>query len=417
MTKVYYGQAVYNEKEINKSLKVLRNQKLNLIDSINVKKVENVVSNIFGKKYGLMVNSGSSANLLAISSFQFPKGSEIITPTLTFSTTVAPIYQLGYIPHFIGVLENKFIADPGQIEKCINKKTVAVMIPNLLGNIPAWKEINLICKKYNLKIIEDSADTIGYSIDGKSTGMLSDVVTNSFYASHIISGAGFGGIVCFNDKKLYQKAKLLRGWGRSSANFNESENIEKRFNVKISGMKYDGKYIFEEFGYNFLPSEISAAFVLEQIKKLKNNIKIRRNNFLKLKNFFSIFGYFFKLPEEHIGINTPWLAFPLVIKKNKFFNRNDLQIFFEKSNIQTRTIFTGNILKQPVMKKYKFKSHPHSQHVSNDVMKNGILLGCHNGMTANDLKYIFKIFLKFAKKFKLNENYKNKIQKFSTNKN
>lgn len=409
MKKVYYGQAVYDDKEIKASLNVLKNQKFNLIDSFNVKKVERKVAKIFGKKFGLMVNSGSSANLLALSSFNFPKGSEIITPTLTFSTTVAPIYQLGLVPHFIGVKENKFVTDPDQIEKCINSKTVAVMIPNLLGNIPLWSKIAKICKKNKLKIIEDSADTIGYTVNKNNTGKISDVVTNSFYASHIISGAGFGGIACFNNKELYNNAKLLRGWGRSSAIFNETESIKKRFNAKIENYKYDGKYIFEEFGYNFLPSEISAAFVLEQIKKLKNNIKIRRNNFLKLKNFFSMFTSFFKLPEEYTGINTPWLAFPLVIKKNKFFNRNDLQIFFEKNNIQTRTIFTGNILKQPVMKKYKFKSHPHSQRVSNDVMENGILLGCHHGMKVNDLKYIFKIFLKFAKKLKLNENYKNKI--------
>ena len=151
------------------------------------------------------------------------------------------------------------------------------MIPNLLGNIADLKMINKIAKKYKLKVIED-ADTIGYSINKKNAGKYSDVVTNSFYASHIINGAGTGGIVCFNDFNLYQKAKLLRGWGRSSATFNESESISKRFNIKISGIDYDAKYVFSDLGYNFLPSEISAAFALEQIKKLKNNIKIRNKN-------------------------------------------------------------------------------------------------------------------------------------------
>ena len=147
MRKIYYGKAVYNNKEIRAVNKVLKNNRLNLIDGPHVKKLENIVPKIFGKKYGLMVNSGSSANLLALNSFNFKKGSEIITTSLTFSTTVAPIYQLGLIPHFIGVLENKFIADVSQIERCINKKTVALMIPNLLGNIPDWKEINRIAKK------------------------------------------------------------------------------------------------------------------------------------------------------------------------------------------------------------------------------------------------------------------------------
>ena len=155
MKKIYYGRAIYDHKEINAVNKVLKNNSLSLIDGKNVKKLEKKISKIFGKKYGLMVNSGSSANLLALSSMDFKKGSEIITPSLTFSTTVAPIHQLGLIPHFIGVIENKFISDPAQIEDCINKNTAAIMIPNLLGNIPDWKIIYKIASKYNLKIIED----------------------------------------------------------------------------------------------------------------------------------------------------------------------------------------------------------------------------------------------------------------------
>ena len=401
MKKIYYGKAVYDNKEIKAVLDVLKNSSLTLIDGPKVKKLEKIVSKLFGKKYGLMVNSGSSANLLGLSSFNFKKGSEVITPNLTFSTTVAPIYQLGLTPHFIGVEKDKFIADTSHIEKCINKKTVAIMIPNLLGNIADWRIINQIAKKHKLKVIEDSADTIGYSIKGNNTGKLSDITTNSFYASHIINGAGTGGIVCFNDFKLYERAKLLRGWGRSSAIFNESENINKRFNLKISGIDYDSKYIFSDLGYNFLPSELSAAFALEQIKKLKNNIKIRNNNFEYLKNFFHKYNKFFKLPKQSKGVKTPWLAFPLVILENKIFNRKKLQIFFEKNKIQTRTIFTGNILRQPVMKNRKYKKYQGCEVVADDVMKNGILLGCHQGLKNSDLKYICNTFEKFLK----HENY------------
>jgi len=401
MHKIYYGKAVYDNKEINAVINVLKKHSLTLVDGPHVKKLEKTAAKIFGKKYGLMVNSGSSANLLALSSFKFKKGSEVITPSLTFSTTVAPIYQLGLMPHFIGVIENKFLADPDQIEKCINKKTVAIMIPNLLGNIADWTKINKIAKKYKLKVIEDSADTIGYTVNKKINGNLSDVATNSFYASHIINGAGSGGIACFNDYKLYQNAKLLRGWGRSSATFNESEKIEDRFNVKISGIQYDKKYIFSALGYNFLPSEISAAFAIEQIKKLKNNILLRDKNFNYLKKFFKIYSKYFKLPETYPKVKTPWLAFPLVIKQNKKFNRREMQIFYEKNNIQTRTIFTGNILKQPIMKNLKYKLHKNTSLIANDVMKNGILLGCHQGLSKNELKYICDKFLKFAKIKKL----------------
>ena len=348
-----------------------------------------------------MVNSGSSANLLAIQSLDLKKKSEVITPTLTFSTTISPIYQSGLMPNFIDVKKDTFVADVEQIEKQINKNTKIILIPNLIGNIANWHKINRLAKKYKLITIEDSADTLGYKYKGNNTGKLSDIVTNSFYASHIVSGAGFGGIVCFNNKKHYLRAKLLRGWGRSSALFNEDEDFKKRFGKKLSGIKYDSKYIFEDFGYNFLPSEISAAFALEQIKKLKSNFKIRTRNFRFLRNFFSINSNFFEVPKNDPKIKTAWLAFPLLIKKNKKFNRMELQIFLEKNNIQTRTIFTGNILRQPIMKNLKYKKHPSSEKVADDVMENGILIGCHQGLTKSDLLYIENAFKKFVKLKKL----------------
>ena len=398
--KIYYGQAIYDNKEISATVRVLKRNSLNLIDGPSVKKLEEKIAKLFGKKYGLMVNSGSSANLLALSSLNLKKGSEIITPSLTFSTTVSPIYQLGYVAHFIGVEENKFLSDINQIEKCINKKTAAIMLPNLLGNVLEWKTIYNIAKKYNLKVIEDSADTIGYTYRKSNTGKYSDVVTSSFYASHIITGAGSGGMACFNDKKLYDRAKLLRGWGRSSAIFNESEGIKIRFSKKVDGIPYDGKYIFSALGYNFLPSEISAAFAIEQLKKLKKNIKIRIKNFEFLRKFFGNYRSFFKLPIQNKNVVTGWLAFPLVIKKNSNFSRKDLQIYLEKKGIQTRTIFTGNILRQPMMKNKYYKKHKKSYIVSDDVMKNGILIGCHHGLKKNDLYRIANTFKKFLSRHK-----------------
>ncbi len=396
--KIYYGKAVYNHKEIKASLNILKNKSLTLIDGPSVKSLESKISKSFGKKYGLMVNSGSSANLLALASLNLKKGSEIITTTLTFSTTVAPIYQLGLIPHFIDVGKNTFVANLNQIVKAINKKTKAIMIPNLLGNVPDWKKIHLLTKKYKLKIIEDSADTIGYKLNKKNLGNYSDITTNSMYASHIITGAGFGGMVCFNDKKLYERAKLLRGWGRSSAVFNESEGIKKRFSIKVDGIPYDGKYIFHDIGYNFLPSEISAAFALEQFKKLPKNIKDRVSNFEKLRTFFSKHSDLFELPNQIKGLITPWLAYPVIIKSKSNINRQKLQIFLEKKGIQTRTIFTGNILRQPIMKKRKYKKVKNAEINSNNVMRNGILIGCHHGLKNKDIEYIKKNFLNFIKK-------------------
>ena len=229
--RVFYAKATYGNKEIAAVNKVLKNP-VALMNGAAVKEFEQKSSKLFGKKFGLMVNSGSSANLLALAAFNFKPGSEIITPSLTFSTTVAPIYQVNCVPHFIDVIDRKYIANIDQIETCINKKTVAIMIPNLLGNIADWKKIHLLGKKYKLKIIEDSADTIGYEYHNSTTGKLSDAVSTSFYGAHLITGAGFGGLVCFNDKKLYENAKMLREYGRSSAIYNQNVGIKPRFKKK-----------------------------------------------------------------------------------------------------------------------------------------------------------------------------------------
>ena len=194
---VSYAAAVFDQREIDAVVDVLKNPK-KIVAGEAVKEFEKEIAKLFGKNYGVMVNSGSSANLLSLEVLDITSGSEVITPVLTFSTTVAPIYQLGLIPSFVDVEMNKFIVDIKKIEKNINKKTKAMMIPNLLGNIPNFKEIYKLAKSYNLKVIEDSADTIGYSVKGKNFGKYSDISTTSFYASHIITGAGFGGMVCMN---------------------------------------------------------------------------------------------------------------------------------------------------------------------------------------------------------------------------
>ena len=201
---------------------------------------------------------------------------------------------------------------------------------------------------------------------------------------------------------MYEKAKLLRGWGRSSAIFNESEGIQQRFSKKIDGIPYDGKYIFSALGYNFLPSEISAAFALEQLKKLKKNITVRIKNFNFLNEFFKKYRSYVKLPTQGKNVSTGWLAFPLVIKEKTKIRRKDLQIFLEKKGIQTRTIFTGNILRQPIMKGQYYKKHKSATFVSDDVMKNGILIGCHHGLKQIELKYMCNMFEKFFNNIKNN---------------
>ena len=394
--KIFYGKAVYGQKEIKASINVLKNS-MTLIDGPAVKELEKKVSKLFGKKYGLMVNSGSSANLLSLASYNFKRGSEIITPALTWSTTVSPIYQVGCIPHFVDVEKYSFLSKIEQIKKAINKKTVAIMLPNLVGNVLNWKEVYKIAKKKKLIVIEDSADTIGYTYKNKTLGKFSDVTTSSFYASHVVTGAGFGGIICFNDKKIYEKAKLLRGWGRSSSVFNESEGIKKRFSLKVGGLPYDGKYIFSDLGFNFLPSEISGAFALEQIKKLKKNIKIRISNFKRYYYFFKKYPDFFCLPTQDENIVTGWLSYPILINNKSNINRSDLQIYLEKRGVQTRPIFTGNLLRHPMMKNKIYKKVTSSFYNSDFVMKNGILIGCHQGLSKKEVDYVTRQIINFLK--------------------
>ena len=391
--KIYYAKANYGNEEINAVNKVLKKQKLNLMNSNNVKLFENKIAKLFNKKYGLMVNSCSSANLLALSALGLPKGSEVITPSLTFSTTVSPIIQLGLIPVLVDITIDSLLIDEKKIEKMITKRTKAMIIPNLIGNIPNLNALRRICKKNNLYFIEDSADTINSFYNKKSTGDYSDISTTSFYASHVITCAGFGGMLCTNNFKFYKKALIQRGWGRNSSLFDEKESVNLRFKSKYS---YDEKYLFTDLGYNFIPSEISAAFGLEQLKKLKKFSKLRNRNFNYLYNFFSKYNDLFILPSKNKLVKNVWLAFPFLIKSKKF-NRNELQIFLEKNNIQTRTIFSGNILKQPGYKKEYFKINKSGYKNSDYVMDNGILLGSHQSMTIKELKSITSTIEKFIK--------------------
>ncbi len=382
---VPYGKSVHGEEEIEAVVKVLRSSTQM---GYHVRTMEECVAKLFAKKHGLMLNSGSSANYLAIELLGLQKGDEVITPALTFSTTVAPLVRNGIIPAFVDVEEGTYNLDASKVEAMITPKTKALFVPNLIGNLPDWRILSELAKKYNLKVVEDSADTLGATIDGKSTGVFSDISTTSFYGSHVINCAGNGGMICLNDDELYTRGKLLRSWGRSSSLFVESEKIENRFNVYIDDIQYDAKFVFEEPGYNFEPSEMGAAFGLVQLNKLQKNIEIREQNFNTLYNFFKQYEEYFIIPKQLPGSRTGWLAFALTVRNNAPFTRTEMQIFLEKRNIQTRTVFTGNILRQPGFKNVERKENGVGYPESDKVMKGGILLGCHHGMTTEMLDHL-----------------------------
>ena len=240
----------------------------------------------------------------------------------------------------------------------------------------------MIADKYNLIVIEDSADTLGAKYKGNKSGYYSDMSITSFYGSHIINCAGNGGALTINDESIMKKAKLLRSWGRSSSLFDEkSEAIENRFNVKLQGIEYDAKFVFESVGYNLEGNELGASFGLVQLEKLENNIKIRQENFKKQLEFFNKYSDFFIVPEETVGCDTAWLAFPIQLKSDSPFSRKEFQIFLEKRNIQTRVVFTGNINRQPgfinINKRLNKQGYPNADYV----MKYGVLLPLHHGLT------------------------------------
>ena len=322
----------------------------------------------FGKKYGVFVNSGSSACLLALASLDLEQGSEIITPALTFSTTLAPIIQLGYTPKFIDSELTSYVPSVEAICDAITSKTRAIMIPNLIGNKIDFSTLrNELMRRSieDVKIIEDSADTITFTED-------SDVSTTSFYASHVITAGAMGGMVMFNKKEHMKRALMYRDWGRIGDN---SENMDERFAHDVDGIPYDYKFLYGVLGYNMKCAEANAAFGLVQLKKFQKYKEIRRNNIerylYRLRNTPEII-----LPDDKIKPN--WLAIPLQIE-----DRLGLLNFLEDNNIQTRVTFAGNVTRHPAYRKY-LQDFP----IADQVMKNGFLLGAHHGMTTQDVDYV-----------------------------
>ncbi|QRM56095.1 aminotransferase class I/II-fold pyridoxal phosphate-dependent enzyme [Sinorhizobium sp. BG8] len=394
--RVNYGQSVYGEEEIAAVVDVMRSSTQM---GRSVRAFEQRVSALFAKRYGIMVNSGSSANYLAIEVLNLPRGSEVITPALTFATTVAPIVRAGLVPAFVDVTEGTYNIDADAIERMITPKTRAVMIPSLIGNLPDWDRIRAIADAHGLFVIEDSADTLGATLNGTSTGKRSDISTTSFYGSHVITAGGNGGMICINDDTLARQATLLRSWGRTSSLFVDSETIENRFSVELDGFSYDAKFLFEVLGFNVEPSEMGAAFGLVQLDKLEQNIAARERNFAAQFAFFKEYEDWFVMPRQMPGSRTGWLAFPLTVRADAPFTRREMQIFLEKQDIQTRPVFTGNILRQPAMKGVESRTAPGGYPIADDVMRGGILLACHHGLVAEQLDHIHASFREFAKGF------------------
>jgi len=380
MKKIWYAPnkfESYGEEEIKAVEQCLRDGWLAGFGPRSIE-FEEKIAKAFGKKYGVFVNSGSSACLLAIAALDLPKGCKIITPACTFSTTLAPIIQLGFKPVFCDVELTTYVPSIADIIALVDDEVKAIMVPNLIGNKPNWKLLREELTRINrndIIIIEDSADTLTYTEE-------TDVSTTSFYASHVITAGGTGGMVMFNNKKYVDRALQYRDWGRMGDN---SEIMDDRFNHSVDGIPYDHKFLYDVLGYNMKCSEMSAAFGLVQLERFETFKNIRRDNIKRyLENLKDVKELI--LPDDSIEPN--WLAIPLQTER-----RLELLTFLEENNIQTRVTFAGNVTRHPIYREYL---QPFNN--SDIIMKNGFLLGAHHGMTIEDVDYVCNKIKEFFKK-------------------
>ena len=363
--KVWYApnrKEAYGDAEINAVIECLNDGWLAGFGPKSIQ-FEKEVSALFGKEHGLFVNSGSSAILLGLHALNLSPGDEVITPACTFATTVAPIIQCGLKPVFCDVQIGTYVPSVDQVIAKITDKTKVILLPNLIGSKPDWYEIRK--QAPNLILFEDSADTITLT-------HCTDIAITSFYSSHLITAAGSGGMVMFNDEKQLKRATMFRDWGRIGDN---SEDIKTRFEFSIDGIPYDYKFLYGAIGYNMKSSEMTAAFGLVQLSRIEEIRAKRREVFNRyLTNLSNVSELV--LPMN--TYNSDWLAIPFMTAR-----RLELLTFLEQNNIQTRVCFAGNVTRHPVYREY-LETFPNADRI----MAEGFLLGAHHGMVVEDVDYV-----------------------------
>ena len=371
------------------------------------KKFEKDLANFLNIKSLMTVNSGSSANLVAISSLFSEKlnekkirpGDEIITVAAGFPTTINPIIVNGAIPVFIDIDLKTYNINTNLIEKAITKKTKAIVLAHTLGNPFEVNAILEICKKYNLWLVEDCCDALGSTYKGKKVGNFGDVATLSFYPAHHIT-MGEGGAVFTNNLKIKRISESIRDWGRDCYCEPGFDNTcKKRFAWKLGDLPfgYDHKYTYSHLGYNLKITDMQAACGLGQLTKLDSFIKKRKENFKKIYNTLGSLQDYLILPTATEGADPSWFGFPITIRENKYFNRNDLIQELDKNKIGTRLLFSGNVVKQPYMKNYQHRVVGPLTN-TNIVLNSTFWLGVYPGLTHQMIEFSCKVISKFIKK-------------------
>ncbi len=372
----------YDEKEIMTALDSLIN--LELSQGRKTRKFENLYAKYHNTKYGIAVNSGSSANLVALTALiengNLKKNDEIIVPATTFATVVSPIYQLGLKPVYVDIEKDTWNIDSKLIQKAITKKTKLIMVVHQLGFPADMKNINKVAKKNNLLVLEDCCEAHGATYKGKIIGSMSDIATFSFFVAHNIT-TGEGGMILTNNKKLNESMRSIREFGRLI-------NYKKRFSTYGNMKNYDSRYMFVKLGYNVRMNDISAGIGIEQLKKLKSINVIRRKNAKYLSKSLSSLQNNIYVPQTFLKDQCAYYGYPIMVL-NKEYNRNKLCSYLEKNNIETRAIMGGCLPDQPAFKKLNHKIVGNLK-ISRSVKNNAFFIGIHSALSKKDLDHISK---------------------------
>ena len=414
---ISYSGPHMDDKEFSAAVKVLMHGWL--IFGENARQFEKVFPEYMGKKYGSLTNSGSSANLLALSVlksknlYNLKEGSKFITPVVCFPTTVNPIIQNGFEPVFIDVTLPDINLDLDQMESMLKKdpEIKGVVFAHTMGNPPNMDRFMELVKKYNLIFIEDACDSLGGFYDGKPLGSFGEISTCSFFPAHHMT-LGEGGFVATSNNKARKVIASFRDWGRACyCNTSKPGDVTSgtacgdRFKNWLPGMpdaSYDHRYVFDEIGYNIKPLDLQAAMGLEQIKKLPEMDEARRKNFQRLSKIFEPYKKYFYLPKATEKADPCWFGFLMTVKPTAPFSKEDIVRHLEGHKIQTRSYFAGNILAHPGYRHLalKYRDLNSTFRVANLVTTNSFFLGTYIGLTEDKMNYIQNVVDDFFKEIK-----------------
>lgn len=406
-TPVQYAGAVYDEREIKAMVDSILKGWFGL--ATEGEALEEELATYLGAKKAFLTNSGSSADILAIASLmskqfsdRLQPGDEVITPACTFPTVVASIYHNRLKPVFVDVDIETLNPRPEDIERAIGPKTKLLFLVHQLGNPNDMDPIMRIARDHNLYVIEDNCDALGATYKGKKTGTFGILSTESFYPAHHMTTAGEGGAVFLNDLKLLRIVQSIRDWGRGcwcgAAGSGPDGVCGVRFNYKIDDIPYDHKYLFTHIGYNLKPVEIQAAMGRIQLKKVPEFIKIRKKNFQLYQKFFKQYEKFFILAKATPHSDPSWFSFPLTIRPGVKFDRLTITRYLENHMIQTRPLFTGNILRQPAFSDIKRRVIGDLAN-SELIHRNTFFIGIYPGIGEAEREYVFSIIERFLSNY------------------